>query len=151
MESITLHDIKAEQIKLAKMIATFEAQARESIHFPEQMIELNHGEQWAGIIIGKDGEPNHHLILLPGEADSIDWPDANEWAAEQGGELPSRREQALLYANLKEQFKPEWYWSGEQHENKSYAWYLNFSYGDQDTSYTDDRLRARCVRRLVIE
>jgi hypothetical protein len=35
MTTITLADIQAEQTKLAKMIATFEAQARESIRFPE--------------------------------------------------------------------------------------------------------------------
>ena len=34
---------------------------------------LKAGEQYAGIILGKNGDPDHHLILLPGEADSVNW------------------------------------------------------------------------------
>ncbi len=151
MSTITLDEIKAEQTKLAKMIATFEAQARESIHFPEQLIELALGEHYAGIIIGKDGEASYHLILLPGEGDDLNWNAAKGWAKDIGGELPTRREQSLLYANLKEHFKYVYYWSGEQHENKSYAWCQSFVDGDQGSHDTDTMLQARAVRRLIIE
>ncbi len=148
--SITLEEIKSTQTKLAEMIAAFEAQARESIHFPEQIIDLAPGESYAGIILGKDGEASHHLILLPGEAENIKWEKAQKWANKAGGELPTRREQSLLYANLKEQFQSAWYWSGEQHAAHSdYAWSQNFDYGDQFI-LKGIELRARAVRRLKI-
>ena len=149
MTTITLDEIKAEQTKLAKLIAAFETQARESIHFPEQLIELAPGEHYAGIIVGKDGEASYHLILLTGEGADLDWNAAKAWAKGIGGDLPTRREQALLYANLKEHFQGVYYWSGEQPENKAYAWYQHFNDGYQlSTNY---KLQARAVRRLIIE
>ena len=30
---------------------------------------LKDGEKYAGILLGKDGEPDLHIILLPGEAE----------------------------------------------------------------------------------
>ena len=112
---------------------------------------LKAGEHYAGIILGKDGEPDHHLILLPGEADSVTWEKAKEFAAKVGGELPTRREQSLLFANIKEQFQPRWYWSGEQHVSLSdYAWSQYFDNGYQGTSHKGSNYRARAVRRLVI-
>jgi hypothetical protein len=111
---------------------------------------LNAGEHYAGIVVA-EGKPTHHLVLLPGELAAVTWTKAKSWAEEQGGELPTRREQALLFANAPEQFKNDWYWSGEQHAADSdYAWYQGFNYGYQyDTVY--NKLRARSVRRLVIE
>ena len=110
---------------------------------------LKPGEQYAGIILGKDGQPDHHLILLPGEAKNVNWEDAKKFASEAGGELPTRREQSLLYANLKEAFKPEWYWSGDQREAGS-AWDQDFGNGNQCWDYTDDKCRARAVRSVAI-
>lgn len=112
---------------------------------------LKAGEHYAGIILGKDGEPDHHLILLPGEAESVNWAQAKEFAAKAGGELPTRREQSLLFTNLKEQFQPRWYWSGEQHaSNSGYAWYQGFYDGTQNYTHKGGTCRARAVRRLVI-
>ena len=110
---------------------------------------LNNGERYAGIII-VEGNPTHHLVLLPGDI-KADWEKAKTWAAKQGGELPTRREQALLFANVPEEFKPVWYWSGEQHAaNSDYAWCQNFIYGDQILNDILNELRARSVRRLPI-
>lgn len=112
---------------------------------------LKDGEEYAGIILGKDGAPDHHLLLLPGEKEGINWKDAMEWAASIGGELPTRREQSLLFANLKEQFKPRLYWSGEQHAAYSYyAWCQNFDYGYQDNYGKGYEWSARAVRRIAI-
>lgn len=112
---------------------------------------LKEGEHYAGIILGKDGQPDHHLILLPGEAQGVNWDGAKEFATTAGGELPTRREQSLLYANLKEEFTPNWYWSGEQHAASSgSAWYQGFINGDQVWSYKDLKCRARAVRRIAI-
>ena len=155
--TITLESIKAEHARLAEMIAAFEAQANtpESIHFPELLLELNPGERYAGLILGKDGDPSYHLVLLPGQADDITWEKAMEWAGKQGGEyvasLPTRREQALLSANLKEEFEERAYWSCEAHESESgWAWYQSFLIGGQISNHRLNELRARAVRRLVI-
>jgi len=155
--TITLESIKAEHIKLADMISAFEKQQEPSaLFFPEATITLAPGEHYAGLVIGKDGEPSYHLVLLPGQADDITWDKATEWAAKQGGEyvasLPTRREQSLLFANLKEEFKERAYWSCEAHDSESgWAWSLYFYYGGQYDYDRDTELRARAVRRLVIE
>ena len=112
---------------------------------------LKKGELYAGIILCKNGEPDHHLILLPGEAKSVNWEDAKKFAVKAGGELPTLREQSLLYANLKEEFQEHYYWSCESHASYSdYAWYQNFDDGDQFGNHKSTTLRARAVRRLVI-
>lgn len=112
---------------------------------------LKPGEHYAGLILGKDGKPDYHLILLPGESERVKWDDACKWAKTAGGELPTRREQALLYANLKEEFQPVWYWSGEQHAaNPDCAWLQYFGNGGQSYSRKSYQSRARAVRRLEI-
>jgi len=153
MTTITLEAIKVEQGKIAEMIARFEAQAKTRlITLPEAQIELKDGEDYAGIILGKEGEISYHLILLPGEAPSINWSDAKGWATGIGGALPDRREQALLYANLKDQFQSAAYWSSEVYASDSdYAWYQIFDDGYQVYDTTNLKLRARAVRRLEIQ
>ena len=119
-----------------------------------QWIEKNlkDGEHYAGIILGKDGSPDHHLILLPGETESVTWAKAKEWAAGAAGELPTRREQSLLFANLKERFQPGWHWSSEQHAAYSgSAWCQGFGGGGQGDGSKNGKLRARAVRRLIIQ
>lgn len=119
----------------------------DGLHAPS----LNDGEHYAGILLGKDGAPNHHLILLPGDHDDLPWQAAMDWAKSVGGELPTRREQSLLYANLPEQFKSEYYWSGNQPASTSnYAWVQDFVYGNQHYFYKGTSYRARAVRRSVI-
>jgi hypothetical protein len=113
--------------------------------------ELNIGEIYAGAIINPDGT-GHHIILLTGDKDDGNWDDAMAWAKSLGGDLPNRVESALLFNQSKEQFKPEWYWTNEQHASySSYAWYQNFYNGSQDYDSKDYELRARAVRRLVIQ
>jgi hypothetical protein len=112
---------------------------------------LNPGEICAGLILGEDDAPDHHLILLPGEAEKVNFKAAQAWAKKAGGDLPTRREQSLLFANAKAAFKPSWYWSGEQHaSDASCAWGQNFLYGSQSTYRVSYECRARSVRRLVL-
>ncbi|MCY0854286.1 DUF1566 domain-containing protein [Cupriavidus sp. D39] len=118
---------------------------------PANRPALAAGELYAGLILGKDGAPDHHLILLPDSAEDVTWEQAKEWAAAAGGELPTRREQSLLFANLKEEFESAWYWSGEQYAGPSnYAWLQNFSVGAQYYGRKSYEFRARAVRRLVL-
>jgi len=75
-----------------------------------------------------------------------------EWAKRIGGDLPSRIEQAMLWANHRNQFKKDWYWSNETHHTESgWAWCQGFHHGCQDDLHDSYELRARAVRRLIIE
>jgi hypothetical protein len=112
--------------------------------------ELNEGEHYAGAIINPDGT-GHHVIILPGDKDDSTWKDACKWAKKLGGELPNRVEQALFFAESKNQFKADWYWSNTQHASHSdYAWYQGFTNGYQGYSSKSDTMRARAVRRVLI-
>ena len=113
--------------------------------------DLKSGETYAGLVIDDKGSM-HHLILLDGDADEASHQKQLDWAKSIGGELPTRQEQALLYANCKAQFKSDWYWSAELYASDSgYAWYQIFLTGDQGNYDIFIKLRARAVRRLIIQ
>ncbi len=113
---------------------------------------LKPDEVYAGLILGQDGAPDHHLIVIPGEAETVTFAEAQKWAKKQGGDLPTRREQRVLFANAKEAFHTDWYWSGEPNASDArYAWYQCFDYGYQSGNYVGSHCRARAVRRLIIE
>jgi hypothetical protein len=113
---------------------------------------LKEGESYAGLILGKEGTPDYHLILLPGDAAGVSWPAARDWAADDGGELPTRRELSLLFANLREQFERGWYWSSEHHETRAQlVWGQNFASGIQTVYGRPYRGHARAVRRVPIQ
>ncbi len=112
------------------------------------------GEAWQGGIYAglslKDGQPVH-LVLLPGELESTKWQPAMDWAAKQGGVLPSRIDQLVLLQNLKSEFKAEYYWSAEQHsEDSDYAWYQGFGNGYQYYDGKGGGSRARAVRQIAV-
>ncbi|WP_417252772.1 DUF1566 domain-containing protein [Castellaniella sp.] len=152
MTTITLASIQAEQSRVNSMIDAFVKQQRVSEYcIPEAYIELHPGERYAGIVLDDDGEPSHHLVQLPGDEEDLTHDDALAWAKGVGGDLPSRREQALLFANLRG-FQKAAYWSAETHaEDSSYAWCQYFSGGNQFNGLKSAQLRAVAVRRLVIE
>lgn len=97
------------------------------------------------------GQAPYQLILLPGDVDEVTHEEATAWAAEQGGALPNRFEQALLFAHHKDAFEADWYWSDTPPASDAdYAWGQGFGHGYQGFSHRDGRLRARAVRRLPI-
>lgn len=151
MTTITLEDIKAQQDKLAQMIAALQAtpQAEPTVYtLPATQITLQPGEHYAGLVLdATTGKPSHHLVLLAGDAEELTWAEATAWAEEHGGHLPTRQEQALLFANLKREFEGAWYWSGEKSSSGS-AWLQDFHDGNQSHDTLDYRLRVRAVRRL---
>jgi len=124
------------------------------------------GERWrgqggiyAGIMRGRDGAPDYHLLV--GDAvetlKPIPWDKAMAAVKDMEGDghkdytLPFRAEQALQFANVPELFESEWYWSCEQLAASSdYAWVQVFGYGNQTSSPKSVNYRARAVRRLVI-
>lgn len=106
---------------------------------------------YAGIARGVDGAPDYHLILLPGAMEEINWDDAMKWAVGIGGDLPTRSEQALLFANLKDQFEERYYWSNTQRADyDGYAWGQSFNGGSQGNGRKSYGNHARAVRRLAI-
>jgi hypothetical protein len=150
MPTITLDQVIAEQQRLAAMIEAFKAGNGETeiLIVSEASIELRPGEHYAGLLLDDDGEPSHHLVLLPGQT-KAPWDKARDWAASIGGELPTLREQSLLFANLKAEFEGDWYWSGQAYENDgSSAWFQNFYYGYQNYYRKSYEGRARAVRRF---
>ncbi len=109
------------------------------------------GGIYAGITRGVDGGPDQHLVLVDGEGVDLSWSAAGAWAESVGGSLPTRAEQAVLFGNLKDQFKSDWYWSGEQYgPSSSTAWYQDFGNGSQSYGRKSYEGRARAVRRLPI-
>ena len=151
-----LAEIKRIEEAMAKQMAEWQKQLNAlkasalTITIPAATIQLNEGERYAGAILKEDGTVDYHVILLPGEIETT-WADAGGWAAGLGGQLPNRREQSLLYTNLKGEFQSAWYWSCEQHSGSpDFAWMQGFSYGCQDTGRKSFSYRARAVRRLVI-
>ncbi len=116
---------------------------------PPVAITLHPGERYAGIVLDADGKTTHHLVLLsqrPEEA--MTWQDAMDWAISVGGHLPTRQEQALLFANCKPHLEPVWHWSCETHEdNASYAWGCYFYYGSQNDYHKSYEGSAVAVRR----
>ncbi|RQZ57450.1 DUF1566 domain-containing protein [Burkholderia cepacia] len=153
----TLAAIQAAQSKLADDHARINAMIDELKNLPcateyrvdAVTIPLAAGERCAGPILDEDGALIHYLILLPGEAEDVTWDQAREWAEQQGGELPSRREQSLLFTNLQGEFESAWYWSGEEAETSGWAWYQGFLSGYQSFSQQGSELRARAVRRFI--
>ncbi len=113
-------------------------------------IALRPGEHYAGAVLDKAGRVLHHLVLLPSRGEDLNWQAAQEWAKDAGGELPTRQEQALLFANCKTHLAPEWRWSSEAHEtNASWAWFCDFDTGYQTNDYRSAELSAVAVRRIL--
>jgi hypothetical protein len=114
---------------------------------------LKPGEIYAGLILGKDGQPDYHLVLLPEEfSKELNWNCAMQWANSVGGDLPTRNEQSLLFVNCKTQFKPKWYWSNEQNANyTNYVWVQDFNDGCKNDDHKIEDYRARAIRRIYIE
>ena len=111
--------------------------------------ELKQGEVYIGGIISSDGKITH-TILLP-ENFEVTWDESMGWAKSIEGDLPNRIEQAMLWANHRDQFQHDWYWSNELHHRESgWAWYQDFSTGRQNFCTRINDLRARTVRRVSI-
>jgi hypothetical protein len=141
----------------AELARLVEKQLKGSVAPPHQSPASslpNIGEQWEGGIYAgltiHDNQPMA-LVLLPGD-ESLNWKDAIAWAEKQDGSLPSRIDQLVLWKNVKDQFKGDWYWSSEQFAPDSvYAWAQVFSDGGQNDCREGGIFRARAVRRLTIQ
>jgi len=151
MSPVTIEAIQAKQTELAQMIQQLVA-AKDpiEIEIDECTIELEPGEHYAGAVLDQNGQHLHHLILMAARHDKkLNWQAAMDWAASIGGELPTRQEQALLFANCKPHLKPDWHWSSQTHEDDaSYAWYCDFTSGYQFDDHKSYEGCAVAVRRV---
>ena len=116
------------------------------------------GGNFAGLVRGQDGAPDYLLILGHEYDGELPWQQAMDWATgiEADGHndftLPTRSEQAVLFGNISDQFRRDWYWSCEQPaEYADYAWLQYFFNGFQSGYRKNAEWRARAVRRLVIQ
>ena len=152
--TVTIDAIKAKQTELEAMIQTLCAQAQTvtEIEIESAVIELQAGEHYAGAVLDQDGDHQFHLVLMAQQPDKkLNWQAAKDWAASVGGSLPTRREQALLFANCKPHLKPDWHWSSQEHESDaSYAWSCFFFDGYQGVSHKSYDGCAVAVRLIPI-
>jgi len=115
-----------------------------------QLPPLAEGEVYLGGFVDANGDVTH-TILLPGDHDGASWQEQKAWAKSLGGDLPTRVELAVAFANHRDQFQRDWYWSNEEDaDDPGWAWCQYFDVGTQYGYPQDGRLRARAVRRLSI-
>ena len=112
------------------------------------------GGIFAGLMRGRDGEKDYALILGPAlKSGTFDEVSKKAAAAKADGHkdfrLPFRNEQSLLYANLKDKFKPAWYWSCERRPGgEDFAYAQIFGNGSQlkwDVDYDSLGVAVRVV------
>lgn len=153
MTAVTIELIQAKQTELAALIAQLQAtpvQVSTTIYIEEETFDLAPGEHYAGAVLDANGQHMHHLVLMAAKPEGdLNWKAALEWAEEVGGALPTRQEQALLFANCKPHLTPRWHWSCEEHETEaSYAWYCYFYDGNQYSLRKSYECSAVAVRRV---
>jgi len=150
--SVTIEAIRARQTELAAMIQAFAEQATAVTHIEIEgtTIELQPGEHYAGAVLDQDGDHLHHLVLMAERpTDTLNWQAAMDWAQRIGGSIPSRQEQALLFANCNPHLEDGYHWSSETHANNaSIAWICSFDFGGQGSGDEDNELSAVAVRRV---
>jgi len=135
--------MQSNQTEIAAVMAAAKRQFLEENKKP--------GEVYSGLMLGTPEDPrDYHLFVMPGDIDG-NWDKCMKWAAENGGDLPTRREQRVLGANAKSAFKDARYWSREQRAgNPGYAWGQGFDDGGQYFSHKSFAGRARAVRRVYL-
>jgi hypothetical protein len=114
-----------------------------------------------GALSYSDGAANTEAMAKAGSP-LAKWTRELRIAGHDDWYLPSRLELLVAFGELRqvEAFDPDetdgfakdWYWSSTQYAgNAAWAWFQDFSYGYQYGTTKHGELRARAVRRLVIE
>jgi hypothetical protein len=91
----------------------------------------------AGTARGIDGAVDYTVEVVEAQPDRrLTWQEAQKWAESVGGALPTRREAALLFANVPELFETDYgYWTSERYAGgESYAWCQWFSTAPSTTT-----------------
>ena len=74
----------------------------------------------------------------------INWVEAKEWYAEQGGRLPTRLELLQAYIDKVVGFKDDYYWSSTEYSTDG-AWRQGFGMGCQSRDAKAYGYYVRCV------
>jgi hypothetical protein len=112
------------------------------------------GGEVMGVMAGQNDAMDYLLIDLGVEPEKdLTWSEAKTWAKSVGGELPTRREQSMMFGNRRTgQYQPRWYWSCEPYAGyEQYAWLQTFNYGFQYGDRKGDHGKARAVRRVPFQ
>jgi hypothetical protein len=120
---------------------------------PTLPFPLAEGETYAGLSRDPEMGTWHHLILLPATPDKeLTWQEATDWAKSVGGEMPTRFESALLYANARQSIDTDyWHWTATPYAgDEQSAWMQHFGDGLQDDGHKDYHSKARAVRRVPV-
>lgn len=108
------------------------------------------GAIYAGITRG-----DSHLFLNRKQSRrDLTFSHAKRWIKDLGSDwrLPTRREAALLYANLQSLLEDKWYWTSDPYppDNKC-MWVQTFGYGRQADLRKTDGARVCAVRTIQCE
>jgi hypothetical protein len=107
------------------------------------------GGLFAGLTTTPDGT-HHAVVLLPDKPEAkLTWKKAMNWAEKLGAALPTRPVAALLFANAKASFDPEWHWTSESFDG-SYAWDQGFNRGTQGYGHKSYDGQCRAVRLIQL-
>lgn len=103
----------------------------------------------AGIFAGVTTHKGKHyaVVLLSGRVTDLTWDAAVQWAAEQGGTLPTRAVAALLEANLKHLLSQCWHWTADE-SGDSNAWGYSFGidgHGEIPKSVKDSAVAVKLL------
>jgi len=110
------------------------------------------GGIYAGVTTSFSGRP-YALVLLPDKAGScVNWKTAGEWARSIGGDLPTRLDAALLFANLDKHLASSWVFisDGDEHPGNT-DWGRVFNDGWYSKYRNRSGFGAYAVRRIPLE
>jgi len=131
---------------MSNATAVLEALPLASLPALKQPLE---GGTFCGVITLPDGK-HYAVVKLDAKPEKrLTWKAAMKWAAEVGGQLPSRAIAALLFSLAQDLFEPAWHWTNEPY-GSSYAWLCTFYDGDQNYSGTSYEGCAVAVRLIPL-
>lgn len=115
-------------------------------------VQLGIGERYAGAVLDADGRYVYDLVLMPARpSERMSWSGALAWAKEVGGMLPTRQEQALLFAHCRSHLEDGYHWSCDKYErDNAFAWRCYLSQGLLDYTVQSIGCSAVAVRRVVL-
>ena len=112
--------------------------------------------KWGGLknvaaaISATDGFANTEAMAAAGSKLG-QWARALRLGGHDDWYIPSRLELLLAFAEMRDQFAQDWYWTSTQtKQDTQYAWIQLFGNGGQYDDRKDFELRARAVRRVPL-
>jgi hypothetical protein len=107
-------------------------------------------EKVAGALSYCDGLANTRAMAAA-KSHLAQWAQALRIGSHDDWYVPSRLEALLAFGEVPDRFARAWYWTSTQSAGAAeFAWCQSF-YGSQNDGHKDDQLRARAVRRFILE